>query len=190
MLEPFSYGRHQPRIHPTAFITPGVYIVGKVTIERRASIWFGAVLRGDFAPIRVGEGSLIEDNAVVHGGVTVGKRCVIGHGAILHGCSVGDRAVIGANAVVFDGAVVGEGALVAAGSVVYPGTRVARRTVFRNAPGGNNPSVAAVGNRARRWSADSYLPVIAVYRDGWVGRGGNPRKRRRRARGPWASRRA
>lgn len=165
-VQVFAYGRHRPRIHPTAFITAGAYIVGRVTIGSRASVWFGAVLRGDFGRIRIGEGSLIEDNAVVHGKVVVGKRCVVGHGAILHGCVIHDGAVIGSNAVVFDGAVVGAGALVAAGSVVYPGTRVARRTVFRNAAGGHNPSVAAVGHRTRHWRAESYAPLIAVYRRG------------------------
>ena len=84
-------------------------MIGRVTIGARASVWFGAVLRGDFDPIRVGAESLIEDNAVLHGRVVVGRRCVIGHGAVLHGCTVGDDAVIGANAIVFDGARVGAG---------------------------------------------------------------------------------
>ncbi|MBI4589864.1 MAG: gamma carbonic anhydrase family protein [Candidatus Rokubacteria bacterium] len=178
----FAFGRHRPRIHPTAFITPGTYIVGRVTIKARASVWFGAVLRGDFGRIEIGEGSLIEDNVVLHGDVVVGKHCVVGHGAILHGCSLGDRAVIGANAVVFDGAVVGAGALVAAGSVVYPRTRVARRTVFRNSTGGNPPSIAAVGDRLRHWRAESYTPIISAYRRGWnVRQGVIPRSPRSRA---------
>lgn len=159
----FSYGRHRPRIDPRAFIAPGTHIVGKVTIKRGASVWFGAVLRGDFGRIEIGEASLIEDNVVVHSTVVVGKRCVIGHGAILHGCSIGDGAVVGSNAVVFDRAVVGKGALITAGSVVYPGTKVPPRTVFRNSAGGNNPKIAAVGNRTRRWRALSYRPLLAVY---------------------------
>ncbi len=178
----FSFGRHRPRIHPTAFVTPGTYIVGRVTIKARASVWFGAVLRGDFGRIEIGEGSLIEDNVVVHGSVVVGKQCVVGHGAILHACSIGDRAVIGANAVVFDGAVVGAGALVAGGSVVYPKTRVARRTVFRNSAGGNNPSVAGVGDRLSYWRAESYASIIAAYRRAWNGRPRGLRRVSRRAR--------
>lgn len=168
----FSYGRHHPRVDPRAFVAASACIVGKVTIKRGASVWFGAVLRGDFGRIEVGESSLIEDNVVVHGDVVVGKRCVVGHGAVLHGCSIEDGAVVGVNAVVFDRAVVGEGALVTAGSVVYPGTRVPRRTVFRNAAGGNNPQIAAVGNRARRWKATAYRPVVAVYRR-MIGSGGS-----------------
>ena len=159
-----AFGHHRPRIHPTAFITEGTYVIGRVTVGRRASIWFGAVLRGDFDPIRVGEESLIEDNAVLHGRVVVGRRCVIGHGAVLHGCTIGDRAVVGANAVVFDGARVGTGALVTAGSVVYPGTQVPPRMLFRNSASGNRPSIEPVGQRMRRWRATSYRLLVATYR--------------------------
>lgn len=158
-----AFGRHRPAVHPTAFVTAGTWLVGRVTVGPRASIWFGAVLRADFDPIRVGAESLIEDNVVLHGRVTVGRRCVIGHGAILHGCTVGDGAVIGANAVVFDGARIGAGALVTAGSIVYPGTRVPARTVFRNGAGGNRPSVAPVGGRTRQWQATTYRRLVQIY---------------------------
>jgi carbonic anhydrase/acetyltransferase-like protein (isoleucine patch superfamily) len=158
-------------------VTPGTYVVGRVTVGPRASIWFGAVLRGDFEPIRVGEESLIEDNAVLHGRVTVGRRCVIGHGVILHGCTVGDGAVIGANAVVFDEARIGAGALVTAGSVVHPRTRIPPRTLFRNSAGGNHPVMEPIGRRMRRWQATSYRQVIATYRAS-AGDGAPPRARR------------
>ena len=163
-MNAIPFGRHRPRIHPSAFVTEGVYVVGRVTVARRASIWFGAVLRGDFEPIRVGEDSLIEDNVVLHGRVVVGRRCVIGHGAVLHGCTVGDGAVVGVNAVVFDGARIGAGALVSAGSVVYPGTRVPPRMLFRNSASGNNPTMEPVGRRMRHWQATSYRRVVATYR--------------------------
>jgi carbonic anhydrase/acetyltransferase-like protein (isoleucine patch superfamily) len=163
-LAGIAFGSHRPRIHPTAFVTEGTYVIGRVTVGARASIWFGAVLRGDFEPIRVGEESLIEDNVVLHGRVVVGRGCVIGHGAVLHGCTVADGAVVGANAVVFDRARVGEQALIAAGSVVYPNTRVPPRTVFRNSAGGNHPSVEPIGSRGRHWRATSYQRIIAIYR--------------------------
>jgi carbonic anhydrase/acetyltransferase-like protein (isoleucine patch superfamily) len=173
----FAYGRHRPRIHPTAFVTPGTYIIGRVTIKREASVWFGAVLRGDFQPIVIGEESLVEDNVVVHGRVIVGRRCVIGHGAVLHGCSVGAGAVIGANAVVFDGARIGSGALVTAGSVVYPNTRVPARTVIRNSAAGNHPVLEAIGSRLRRWRASDYRRVIRIYRKTAASdHGGAPRR--------------
>jgi carbonic anhydrase/acetyltransferase-like protein (isoleucine patch superfamily) len=175
-----SFGRHRPKIHPSAFVTEGTYVIGRVTLARRASVWFGAVLRGDFGAIVVGEESLVEDNVVLHGGVVVGKRCVIGHGAVLHGCVVGDEAVIGANAVVFDGATVGRGALVAIGSVVYPGVKVPAHTVFRNAAGGNHPVIEPIGGRRRRWNPTTYRRIISVYQERPVtGRGAVRRPRRR-----------
>lgn len=168
----FPFGPHRPRIHPSALVTPGTYIVGRVTVKRGASVWFGAVLRGDFHPIVIGEESLIEDNAVIHGRVVVGPRVVVGHGAILHHCRVGAGAVIGSRAVVFDEAEIGRGALVAAGSVVYPKTRVPPHTVFRNDAGGNRPSIAPIGTRLKRWDARNYRRIIAVYRrDGTVAPG-------------------
>jgi carbonic anhydrase/acetyltransferase-like protein (isoleucine patch superfamily) len=160
------FGRHRPRIHPSAFVTDGTWVVGRVTVARGASVWFGAVLRGDFDPIRIGEESLIEDNAVLHGRVTVGRRCVIGHGAVLHGCTVGDGAVVGVNAVVFDGARIGAGALVVAGSVVYPGTRVPPHTVFRSTPAARRGIVEPIGRRLRRWRAMTYRRLVATYRAG------------------------
>jgi carbonic anhydrase/acetyltransferase-like protein (isoleucine patch superfamily) len=159
-----AFGRHRPRIHPTAFLTEGTYVVGRVTVGPRASIWFGAVLRGDFEPIRIGAESLIEDNVVVHGRVVVGRRCVIGHGAILHGCTVADGAVIGANAVVFDRAHVGAGSLVSAGSVVYPKTRIRPGMLFRNSAADNQPVTEPIGRRLQRWDATAYRRVIAMYR--------------------------
>lgn len=100
------------------FIAPNATVVGDVVLENDVSVWYGAVLRGDGGPIRVGEGSNIQDNCVLHETVTVGKGCSIGHGAILHGCTVGDNCVVGMGAIVLNGAVLGEHCLVGAGALV------------------------------------------------------------------------
>lgn len=100
------------------FIAPNATVVGDVVLENEVSVWYGAVLRGDSGTIRVGEGSNIQDNCVLHEAVTVGKGCSIGHGAILHGCTVGDNCVVGMGAIVLNGAVLGEHCLVGAGAVV------------------------------------------------------------------------
>lgn len=101
-----------------AFIAPNATVVGDVVLEQDVSIWYGAVLRGDLGAIRIGEGSNIQDNCVLHEAVTVGKGCSIGHGAILHGCTIGDDCVIGMGAIVLNGAVIGEHCLVGAGALV------------------------------------------------------------------------
>ena len=157
------FGPHRPRIAPSAFLAPGVWIVGEVTVERDASVWFGAVIRGDAGPIVVGPETLVEDNVVMHGQVTTGQACVLGHGAVLHGCVVGDRVVIGSQAVVFN-ATIGEGSIVAIGSVVYPGTVVPPSTIFRNGPATNEPRVEPVGDRLKAWDAEFYQGLIATYR--------------------------
>ena len=90
---------NDPVIH-NAYIAPTATVVGDVILEKDVNIWYGAVLRGDAGTIRVGEGTNIQDVAVLHEEVTVGKGCTIGHGAIVHGCTIGDNCVIGANTVV------------------------------------------------------------------------------------------
>ncbi len=93
-------------------------VVGDVQLEKGASVWYGAVLRGDRGAIRIGENTNVQDNCVIHEGTTVGKGCSIGHTAILHGCTVGDNVVVGMGAILLNGAVIGENCLIGAGSVV------------------------------------------------------------------------
>ena len=101
-----------------ALLAPGVVICGDVVLEKDVNVWYGAVLRGDNGPIRVGQGSNIQDNCVLHDKTTIGKFCTIGHGAGVHGCTVGDYSLIGMGAVVLSGAKIGPHCLVGAGAVV------------------------------------------------------------------------
>jgi len=100
------------------YLAPNATVVGDVTLDADVNIWYGAVLRGDNGPIRVGTGTNIQDNAVVHDPTTVGKFCTIGHGAILHGCTVADHCLIGMGAIVLNGARLEEGCMVGAGALV------------------------------------------------------------------------
>ena len=112
------------KIHPEARLAESASLIGAVTVERNASVWYGAVLRGDSGAITVGENSAVEDNCILHEKVTIGKNCIIGHGAILHGCTLEDGVLIGMGATVLDGAVIGAGSLVAAGAMVTRNTVV------------------------------------------------------------------
>lgn len=118
----------RPRVAPDAFVAPTAVLIGDVTIESQASVWWGAVIRADWNTITVGERSSIQDNCVIHctvmGGASVGADVTVGHAAVLHGCTVGDGALIGINSTVLDGAVIGDGAAVSAGSCVTPRTEV------------------------------------------------------------------
>lgn len=111
-----------PAVADGAFVAPTAVLIGDVVAGPRASIWFGAVLRGDFDRIEIGEGTCVQDNAVIHTApglpTVVGRNVTLGHGALLEGCVVEDSAVLGMGCVVLQRARVGEGAMVAAGCVV------------------------------------------------------------------------
>ena len=111
-----------PNIHPDAYIAPNATVIGDVKLGAGSSVFFGAVLRGDRAPITVGEDTNSQDNCVVHQEfgypVTVGSRVTVGHGAILHGCTVGDETLIGMGAIVLNGAVIGSHCVIGAGALV------------------------------------------------------------------------
>jgi carbonic anhydrase/acetyltransferase-like protein (isoleucine patch superfamily) len=133
-----TYEGRTPRIAPTAFIAPTATVIGDVTIGEEASIWFGAVLRGDVGRIEVGARANVQDNAVLHTTdripTVVGEGVTIGHGAVLEGCTVERGAVVGMNAVLLHQVVVGEESVIAAGSVVTDGTQIPPRTVAAGAP--------------------------------------------------------
>ena len=101
-----------------AYLAPNATVVGDVILGKDASVWYGAVLRGDSGTITVGDETNIQENCVLHEKTTLGKQCTVGHGAILHGCVLGDRCLIGMGAIVLDGAVLGDGCLVGAGALV------------------------------------------------------------------------
>ncbi len=122
-----SYEGSEPRIDPSAFIAPGVVVIGDVTLGPQVNIWYGCVVRADVGPISIGDRSNVQDGTVIHiarygEGTHLGRDVTVGHRALLHDCRIGDRAMIGMGAIVLDGAVVGEGAWVGAGAVVSPGS--------------------------------------------------------------------
>ncbi|GAB7386586.1 gamma carbonic anhydrase family protein [Bacillaceae bacterium] len=132
------YGDKSPRIHERAYVAPGAQLIGDVTLEENASVWFNAVLRGDNEPIYIGRGSNIQDGVVVHVDpgfpVVVGEHVTVGHNVTLHGCTVEDGALIGMGATVLNGAVIGKGALVAAGALVPEGKVIAPGVLVAGVP--------------------------------------------------------
>lgn len=111
-----------PDLSAAVFVAPGAVVIGRVKVSPGVSIWYGAVLRGDVAPIDLGEDTNIQDGAVLHGDpdfpVILGKRVTVGHRAVIHGATVENYCLIGIGAVVLNGATVGEGSIVAAGAIV------------------------------------------------------------------------
>lgn len=118
----YRLGDHTPSVHPDAFVHPEAVLIGDVTLGAESSIWPGAVLRGDYGTITVGERSSIQDGTVIHAGptfpTTVGNGCVVGHLAHLEGCTLEDDSLAGSGSVILHHVVVGSGATVGANAVV------------------------------------------------------------------------
>ena len=171
---PFA-GIH-PRIHPTAFVAPTAVVIGNVTIEAEASVWFGAVIRGDEPAheIRVGARTSIQDNVVLHvsarGPTLIGREVTVGHGAILESCTVGDGALIGMGAVVLQGATVGGEALVAAGAVVGDGAEIPPRTMAAGTPARVKKELEGESLRWVATSAEHYVELSRSYLAEGIGR--------------------
>lgn len=133
-----AYKQYTPTIHPSAYIAPSADVVGRVSLAKDSSIWFGSVLRGDVNRIEIGEATNIQDGSILH--VDDDNPCLIrhhvhvGHHANLHGCVVETGAMIGIGAIVLSGAHIGAGAIVGAGSVVLEGTRIPPRMLAVGAP--------------------------------------------------------
>jgi carbonic anhydrase/acetyltransferase-like protein (isoleucine patch superfamily) len=120
------------------FIADTATVIGKVRLKSSASVWFGAVLRGDNEWIEIGEGSNVQDNSTCHTDpgfpLTIGKNCTVGHNVILHGCTLEDGALVGMGSIVMNGARIGRGSVVGAGSVITEGKQFPEYSLIIGAP--------------------------------------------------------
>jgi carbonic anhydrase/acetyltransferase-like protein (isoleucine patch superfamily) len=128
-----------PEIHPTAFIAPSAVVMGDVTLNAEASVWYQSVLRGDMAPIVIGEKTNIQDGTIVHVDegfpCLIGPRVGVGHRVILHGCTVEEDCLVGMGCVVLNGVRVGKGSVIAAGAVLPEGMQVPPGSLVMGVPG-------------------------------------------------------
>ena len=147
----FSFEGKSPIVHPDAWIAPTATLIGDVTVEAHASVWYGAVLRADFAPIVIREGANVQDNSVIHvdgTGCEVRAGATIGHLCMVHGATIGEHAIVGNGATVLDGAQVGARTMVAAGATVTPGTEVPDEVVAMGSPA---KKFVPLSTTARMW---------------------------------------
>src|SRR5436189_265913 len=147
----FSFEGRRPRVHPSAFVAPTAVLVGDVTVEENASVWYNAVLRADFNPIIVRRGANVQDCTVVHvtprQGTEVGAGATIGHNCTVHAAFLGEECLIGNGATVLDGARVGIRAMVAAGALVPPGTELRDGMLAMGTPARIRRARAGSGSR-------------------------------------------
>ena len=119
------HGDTFPQVVGSAWVAPGANVIGDVSLGDESSVWYGAVLRGDTEPIRIGARSNVQDGCILHADpgfpAIVGEGCVVGHNAVVHGCEIGDNCLVGMGATILNGAKIGEGSIVAAGAVVPEG---------------------------------------------------------------------
>jgi carbonic anhydrase/acetyltransferase-like protein (isoleucine patch superfamily) len=162
-----------PRIGKGAFIAPTAALIGDVEIGEGASVWFGAVLRGDEAAIRIGAHTSVQDNVVIHvyegHDTVIEDHVTIGHGAILEACHVGSYALIGMNAVVLDRAKIGARSLIAAGSVVLEDQEIPGGHLAAGAPAKVKKPIEGGAAGWLEISSDAYIRLTRDYRAQGVG---------------------
>jgi carbonic anhydrase/acetyltransferase-like protein (isoleucine patch superfamily) len=158
----------KPDIDKSVYVAAGAQVVGNVRLCAQSSVWYNAVIRGDIAPITVGEGSNVQDNCTLHcdAGVplVIGKNVSIGHNAVLHSCTVDDGSLIGMGSIVLSGAAVGKGCIIAAGSVVTARTVVPDGTLFMGVPAKFKRNLSKDEQEKLLDNAATYKSLVAQYK--------------------------
>jgi carbonic anhydrase/acetyltransferase-like protein (isoleucine patch superfamily) len=163
-----ALGGKTPKIGRNVFIAPTAVVIGDVEIGDGASVWYGAVLRGDLDPIRIGAGSNIQDNSSVHTDrghpVVIGAGVTVGHNAVIHGCTIEDYCLIGIGALVLSGAVIRQGSVVAAGAVVKEGQVAGPGQLMAGIPAAVKRRLNADEQRLLHQPAATYAELARAHR--------------------------
>ncbi len=159
---------HHPTIGTGVFLAETCAVIGDVEIGADASIWYGAVIRGDVMPIRIGARTNLQDNAVVHVtsdryGTVIGSDCTIGHAAIIHACTVEELCLVGMGAVLLDGCVIGRGSFVGAGALVTPGTIIPPGSLVLGSPAKVKRPITAAEREQIEYGARHYVELARDY---------------------------
>lgn len=163
-----SLGSRTPVVDPTAYVFPTAEVIGSVELARDVSLWPGAILRGDLEPIRIGPGSNVQDNSVLHTSkdlpVEIGPNVTVGHSVTLHGCKILGQSIIGMGATILDGVVIEEETIIGAGSVVAPKMRIPRGKLALGVPARVVRNLTPAEIAHIQENAQEYVSLIAVYR--------------------------
>ena len=164
----FELGGKRPKVHPDAYIAPTAVLIGDVEVEAGASVWFGAVLRGDEAQIRIGEGSNIQDNVVIHCAeglpTLVERNATIGHSAQLEGCVVEEGALVGMGATMLQRSRLGAGSMLAAGAVLPEGAAIPAGHLAAGVPATVKKALEGSSGNWVRTAAQHYQHRAVTYR--------------------------
>ena len=153
--------RRQPKLGKNVYIAKTATVIGDVTLGAHASVWYGAVLRGDINRIAVGHHSTVQDNAVLHLAddfpCVLGNWVTVGHGAIVHACKVGDEVLVGMGAVILDGAVIGKQSIIGAKALVTQGTKIPPGSLVLGAPAKVVRQLSPEERSGLKWWAQKYV---------------------------------
>ena len=153
------------------FIAPDAMIIGKVLLKENASIWFGAVARGDNELITIGENSNVQDGCVLHTDMgfplIIGKGCTVGHRAILHGCTLGDNSLIGMGAIILNGVKIGKNCLIGAGALIAEGKEIPDNSLVMGMPGKIIRTLSDAEIEGLQKSAQGYVQNAKRFRNGF-----------------------
>ncbi|KUJ86037.1 gamma carbonic anhydrase family protein [Ruegeria marisrubri] len=165
----YALGPHKPQIHPDTWVAPDANLIGKVVMEEGSSVWFGCTIRADHEEIRVGAGSNVQENCVMHVDpgypLTIGKNCTIGHKVMLHGCTIGDNTLIGMGAIVLNGARIGRNCLIGAGALITENKEIPDNSLVMGAPGKVVRVLDDAAAERITWSARQYQENMRKYRE-------------------------
>ncbi|MCZ7661412.1 MAG: gamma carbonic anhydrase family protein [Xanthobacteraceae bacterium] len=157
----FSFGEDRPDVAPQCWVAENAFVIGRVRIRAGASIWFGAVLRGDNEWIEIGERTNIQDNCTLHTdpgfAITIGAGCTVGHNAVVHGCTIGRNTLIGMGAIVMNGAKVGDNCVIGAGALIREGMVVPDNSLMVGSPARKIRDLDAAAARFNTMAADVYF---------------------------------
>lgn len=164
----YTLGDESPRLVGSGhFVAPNAAVIGRVTLQPNSSVWFSCVLRGDTDPIEVGEGSNIQDGAVIHADpgfpTHIGRNVTVGHNAMLHGCTIGDGSLVGIGAIVLNGAKIGKGCLIGANALVTEGTEIPDGSMVIGSPARVRRTLTAEQQLLLAHNADHYVGNAGRY---------------------------
>ncbi|MEP4248840.1 gamma carbonic anhydrase family protein [Tateyamaria sp.] len=165
----YALGDDAPQIADDTWVAPDANLIGKMVLERAASVWFGCTIRADHEVILIGEGSNVQENCVMHidAGfpLTIGKGCTIGHKVMLHGCTIGDNTLIGMGATVLNGAKIGKNCLIGAGALITEGKEIPDGSLVMGMPGKVVRQLDDAAIQGLRASALHYQDNMRRFRD-------------------------
>ena len=163
-----SFNGHTPAIRASCFVADNATVIGNVTLQEDASVWYGAVIRGDADAIFIGKGSNVQDCAVLHTdkgfALTLGEKVTVGHSAVVHGAQVGDNVIIGMHATLLNGCVIGKNSIIGAGALVREGQIIPDNSLVVGCPAKILREVSPEQIADNTWNADHYIELAKKHK--------------------------